>query len=239
MYRGKTVSVVIPCYNEEDGIAKVLDRMPEFVDEKLVVDNNSTDRTSEIAKSKGARVIFEKRQGYGRAYKTGLKAATGDIIVTMDGDGTYPTYAISYLIEILLIDDLDFISAARIPIQFFHDFNMIQRWFGNIVLTFTVFLLFLIRLRDSQSGMWVFRKPVLDKVSVNSDGMPFSEEFKIKVFRHADISSREVPIQFKYVERIGPSKLNLWDDGVKNLIFLFKLRFKDDEHANPVLSKVE
>ena len=239
MRRGKKISVVIPCYNEEDGVKRVLDDMPDFIDEVVVVDNNSTDKTSEIAKAGGARVIFEGRKGYGRAYKTGLKAAEGDIIVTMDGDGTYPSFAISYLMDILLNDKLDFVSAARIPIQFFHDPNMIKRWFGNIVLTFTVLLLYFIRLRDSQSGMWVFRKEVLDKVSVNSDGMPFSEEFKIKTFRHPEISAREVPIQFKYVERIGDSKLNLWDDGIKNLIFLFKLRFKDDEKTNPPLSQVD
>jgi hypothetical protein len=85
-------------------------------------------------------------------------------------------------------------------------------------------MLFGIRLRDSQSGMWVFRKQVLEKVSVLSDGMPFSEEFKIRTFKHPEIRCREVPVQFKYITRIGPSKLNLWGDGFKNLLYLFKLR---------------
>jgi hypothetical protein len=239
MYKGHKISVVIPCYNEERGIAAVIDSMPEFVDEILVVDNNSSDRTAEVARSKGARVIFEGRQGYGRAYKTGLRQASGDIIVTMDGDGTYPTFAISYLIEILLLDEQDFISAARIPIHWMQNRNMIQRFFGNIFLTITVALLFFIRLRDSQSGMWVFRREVLSKVSVMSDGMPFSEEFKIKAFSHPEIKAREVPIQFKYVERIGESKLNLWGDGIRNLLFLFRLRFQKGYSQGVTLDLVD
>lgn len=228
MYRNHKISVVIPCYNEEKGIAKVLASMPDLVDEILVVDNNSSDRTAEVARQHGARVVTETRQGYGAAYKRGLAEASGDLIVTMDGDATYPTHAIGYLLEILFLDSLDFISAARIPIHFAKNLNMVQRYVGNIFLTLVVGILFWIRLRDSQSGMWVFRRSILDKVAVRSDGMPFSEEFKIKSFRHPHIAAREVPIQFKYVERIGPSKLNLWGDGFKNLLFLWSLRFSEE-----------
>jgi len=88
MYRGKRISVVIPCHNEEAGVAAVLAQMPSMVDEVVVVDNASTDRTAEVARGAGARVVFEARKGYGRAYKTGFAAARGDVIVTMDGDGT-------------------------------------------------------------------------------------------------------------------------------------------------------
>lgn len=232
MFKGHTVSVVIPCYNEEKGVEKVIKQMPDFVDEIVVIDNNSSDRTGEVAASLGARVIRETRQGYGRAYKTGLRAVHNDIIVTMDGDATYPTIAISYLIDILLVDDLDFISAARIPIHWLKNRNMIQRYFGNLFLTIVVALLFFIRLRDSQSGMWIFKRKVLDQVLMVSNGMAYSEELKIKAFRHPDLRCREVPIQFKYVERIGESKLNLWGDGFKNLVFLFKLKFDKALHLD-------
>ena len=83
MYRGQRISVVIPCHNEEDGVRAVMAQMPSIVDEVLVVDNASTDRTTEVATSLGARVVYEGRKGYGRAYKTGFSEATGDIIVTM------------------------------------------------------------------------------------------------------------------------------------------------------------
>ena len=85
MHRDLRLSVVIPCYNEEDGVREVIGRIPKFVDEIVVVDNNCTDRTAEVATSLGARVVFEKRAGYGAAYKAGLAAATGDVVITMDG----------------------------------------------------------------------------------------------------------------------------------------------------------
>src|SRR5512147_1120240 len=99
MYKDRRITVVIPCLNEEKGIVEVLSRMPSFVDETIVVDNDSTDRTAELASRHGARVIHERVRGYGRAYKTGLMEARGDIVVTLDGDHSYPVDAISYLIE--------------------------------------------------------------------------------------------------------------------------------------------
>src|SRR5262245_38488495 len=113
MYRGKRISVVIPCHNEEEGIRAVIQQMPDLVDEVLVVDNDSTDRTGEVARELGANVVPEQRKGYGRAYKTGFAAARGDIIVTMDGDGTYPPKSIEYLLYVLLQERLDFITARR------------------------------------------------------------------------------------------------------------------------------
>ena len=86
MYKGQSITVIIPCLNEEQGIEKMLRAMPDFVDEVIVVDNNSTDRTSEVAASLGAKVIREEVRGYGRAYKRGFADATSDIIITLDGE---------------------------------------------------------------------------------------------------------------------------------------------------------
>ncbi|HUV12498.1 MAG TPA: glycosyltransferase family 2 protein, partial [Acidobacteriota bacterium] len=102
MYKDWEITVVIPCLNEEEGIKKVLAKIPDFVDEVIVVDNGSTDGTGEIARKMGANVIHENVRGYGRAYKTGLLHARGDIIITLDGDHSYPVDALSYLIEALL-----------------------------------------------------------------------------------------------------------------------------------------
>src|ERR1039457_2170205 len=85
MYKGQSITVIIPCLNEEQGIEKVLHAMPDFVDEVIVVDNNSTDRTPEVAASLGGKVIRAEGRGYGRAYNRGFAAATSDIIVTQIG----------------------------------------------------------------------------------------------------------------------------------------------------------
>ncbi|EDY34745.1 glycosyl transferase, group 2 family protein, putative [Aciduliprofundum boonei T469] len=218
------VSVIIPTLNEEESIGHVLDKIPrdpKYEWEIMIVDGNSKDKTREIAENKGARVIIEKRKGYGRAYKTGFAAATGDIIVTLDGDDTYPAEKIPELVDYLLKNDLDFISCER--------FSKMQKGamsathkFGNWVLTITTRILFGVKIKDSQSGMWVFRKKILKDLNLTSDGMPFSEEIKIEAWRK--FKCEEVPIEYR--ERKGEVKLNTWRDGLKNLKFLFKKRFK-------------
>jgi len=227
MRHGLKISVVMPCYNEEEGVAECLRQMPDFVDETVVVDNNSSDRTGAVAREGGATVVFEARPGYGRAYKSGLSQATGDIVCTLDGDATYPVNAIPYLIDILVADELDFISAWRIPADWQESFDYFLRYIGNRIFNLTIVLLYWFRLRDSQSGMWCFRRDVLERVNVTSDGMPFSEELKMEVFeKRQDIRAREVPVHFHYVKRRGESKLSLWKDGTRNFLFLFVRRFK-------------
>ena len=222
MYKGHTISVVIPCYNEETGIALTLQDMPEVVDEVVVVDNNSTDRTAEVARSFGARVVHEPVQGYGAAYKRGFREATGDIIVTMDGDGTYPRNFIPVLVDVLLEEELDFITCDRTGHKS-EGAGTPLRVFGNWVLNVFHALLFGHYIADSQSGMWVFRRSILPLIELTSDGMSLSEEIKIEAFSHPRIKARELPIYYR--ARVGPSKLNLWKDGLRNLLFLFRKRW--------------
>jgi glycosyltransferase involved in cell wall biosynthesis len=227
MHKGLTISVVIPCFNEEEGIAHVLRGMPDYVDEVIVVDNNSTDDTARVAQSLGARVIRECRKGYGSAYLAGLPAATGDIIATVDGDGTYPSSAIAPLIDELLAAGLDFISASRFPLR---DPRAMRRRnvLGNLVLTWTARLLFRRRIADSQSGMWVFRRSCLRWVRPTQRGMAFSEEIKLEALRAPQVRFGERPID--YHERIGETKLFTWRDGFKNLLFLLQYRFRRNRH---------
>src|SRR6202050_4595912 len=117
MYKENRITVIIPCLNEEQGIESVLRRMPAFVDEVIVVDNGSTDRTSAVAHTFGAKVIRDNARAYGRSYKTGFRQAAGDLIITLDGDHSYPPDAISYLLEALLHLDVDFLNASRFPVR--------------------------------------------------------------------------------------------------------------------------
>ena len=223
MYRGLSVSVVIPCFNEEHGIAAVLKSMPDYVDQVIVVDNNSTDETGRIAEELGAEVIFETKKGYGNAYKTGLPAARGDIVATTDGDGTYPTHSIGPIIDHMLDKRLDFVSGSRFPLKNPNAMRF-RNVFGNMVLTWTARILWLRWIADSQSGMWVFRRQVLDHVKLVNGGMPFSEEIKLKVIDHPRLRFGEYHVD--YAERIGETKLFAWKDGLKNLLYLFELRFR-------------
>jgi dolichol-phosphate hexosyltransferase len=221
MYKGLSVSVVIPCFNEEHGIAAVLKGMPDYVDQVVVIDNNSTDETGRIALELGAEVVFETKKGYGNAYKAGLPRATGDIVATADGDGTYPTHSIGPIIDHLLAGNLDFVSASRFPLRNPNAMRF-RNVLGNKILTWTTRMLWLRWIADSQSGMWVFRREVLQRVSPRSGGMPFSEEIKLLVIDSRRLRFGEYHID--YHERIGETKLFAWKDGVENLLYLFRLR---------------
>jgi glycosyltransferase involved in cell wall biosynthesis len=223
MYKGLTVSVVIPCFNEEHGIAQVLTTMPDYVDQVVVVDNNSTDETGRIAKQLGAQVIFETKKGYGNAYKAGFPQATCDIIATADGDGTYPTHAIGPIIDFMLEKKLDFVSASRFPLRNPKAMRF-RNVLGNKILTYTTRLLWMRWIADSQSGMWVMRREVFRYVNPQSGGMPFSEEIKLEVIDGGRLRFGEYHVD--YHERIGETKLFAWKDGVENLLYLFERRFR-------------
>src|SRR5215831_5547802 len=141
MYKGQSITVIIPCLNEEQGVEQVLRAMPDYVDEVIVVDNNSTDRTSEVAASLGAQVIREDVRGYGRSYKRGFARASGDLIITLDGDHSYPVDAISYLIEAFLHLEVDFLNASRFPVRDHHAMSFKNK-LGNLVLSLAMSVLY-------------------------------------------------------------------------------------------------
>lgn len=196
--------------------------MPKFVDEVIVVDNASTDRTSDVARSFGAQVIREEVRGYGRSYKRGFSQASGDIIVTLDGDQSYPPDAISYLLEAFFHLRADFLNASRFPVRDGTAMSFKHK-FGNLVLSLATSLVFFRWVRDSQSGMWVFRRSILKEMDLVSDGMAFSEEIKIEAIRNRRIRFEEISIM--YSSRLGEMKLNPWRDGFHNLWFLVRKRF--------------
>ena len=222
MYKGQSITVIIPCLNEEEGIRRVLENMPEFVDEVIVVDNNSTDQTHAVASSMGAKVIRETVRGYGRSYKRGFADATGDLIVTLDGDHSYPVDALSYLIEAFRHLEVDFLTASRFPVRDRHAMSLKHK-IGNMILSLAMSALYFRWVRDSQSGMWVFRRSILSEMKLVSDGMAFSEEIKIEALKSSKVRFGEISIL--YTSRLGEIKLNPWRDGFQNLWFLVKKRF--------------
>ena len=224
----KKVSVVIPALNEEEAIEAVVLAIPRdelrrmgFEVEVLVIDNGSEDRTAELARKAGAEVVFEPNRGYGRAYKTGFDNVQGQIIATADADLTYPVEDIPELVKLLEEENLDFITTNRFAKMESNAMSPRNR-LGNSVLNLTTRLFFMIDLKDSQSGMWVFRKDLLNSMHLNSDGMPFSEELKLEACHFAKCRWREVPIEYR--DRVGKVKLSCWRDGLLNLCYLFRKR---------------
>jgi glycosyltransferase involved in cell wall biosynthesis len=221
MFRGLKLSAVVPCFDEEHGIREVISRVPPEVDEVVVVDNGSTDRTADVALEMGARVLPASVRGYGAALKVGLAAATGDILVTLDGDGSYPPEQIPRLVGVLLDRRWEFLSACRFPLSTPAAMSPTNR-LGNGILTLATRVLFGHGIRDSQSGMWVFPRAILERLRLTSDGMAFSEEIKLEaLMRGLRFGEEHIP----YGERIGVVKLQRWRDGFLNLAFLVRKRF--------------
>ena len=223
MYRDKTISVVIPCHNEEVGIPTVIRSLPRFVDEIIVVDNNSTDRTAELSEALGARVITESKLGYGAAYKAGLSAVTGEITMTLDGNGTYPTGQMKDLIGHLLDNEVDFVSASRFPLLNPASMSFGSK-LGNMMVVVAMGLLFGRAIQDSQSGMWAYRSKIYSRMHLTSDGLPFAEEIKIEAIRADSIRFDECHIDCN--NSASDASLQRWRDGFKNLWFLVQKRFQ-------------
>jgi glycosyltransferase involved in cell wall biosynthesis len=229
------VSIVIPTLNEERGIGPTLDAVDRkafagrgWELELLVVDGDSKDRTREEAERRGARVVVEPRRGYGRAYKRGFAEAAGDVLVTGDADGTYPLERAHEFVDLLLEQDLDFLNCDRYA-NLERGAMSAKHRFGNFVLSTTARVLFGIRLRDSQSGMWVLRRSILPALQFErmAEGMAFSQEVKIEAIRRCRGRFREVPAGLR--PRIGKPVLSSWRDGLGNLKALYTWRFRRPE----------
>lgn len=215
------LSVIIPTINEEKSIGSTIRNIKRHLGsvkhEILVVDTKSTDNTLKISRSLGAKVVSEPRRGYGRAYKTGFRNVKGDLIVTLDADSTYPVESVMPLVRILEKQNADFVSGLRIRSK---GMSLLHR-FGNWSITTCANVLFFTRFKDSQSGMWVFRKGLLKKMNLTNDSWPFSGEIKIEAWKNGKFI--EVPIAYR--KRRGESKVRSWKVGKENIIFLFKKRF--------------
>jgi glycosyltransferase involved in cell wall biosynthesis len=225
----KTISVVIPARNEKDGIERTIRAIPKqelermgYQVEVLIVDNGSNDGTGELARRAGAEVVFEPKLGYGSAYKTGFAHAKGDIIATADADATYPVEDIPRLLEILEKESLDFLTTNRFALME-KDAMSFRNKVGNTILSLAVRMLFGLNLRDPESGLWVFKKEVVDKSKLGSDTWPFSHEVKIEACYYHRCRWKEVPIQYR--GRFGETKLQSgWRVGFTDLLHIMKKR---------------
>ncbi|NQW18524.1 MAG: glycosyltransferase family 2 protein [Chloroflexi bacterium] len=222
------VSIVMPALNEEAAIGETIANVPVHEFEKrgfrveiVVVDNGSTDRTAEIATDVGARVISEDKRGYGNAYRRGFKEARGAFICTMDADSTYPSDVMPELVSRLHDDELDFINTNRLTLMT-NGVMSKRNKIGNALLTGLTRVLFRHPFKDSQSGMWVFRAELLDRMNLKAGGMALSQEIKLEAGSRLKARCAEVPITYRY--RVGDSKLNVWRDGIINLLHLARRR---------------
>ncbi len=216
------VSVVIPCLNEAESIQTCVSKALESFErlgvrgEVVVADNGSTDGSPELAADAGARIVHERRPGYGSAYLAGFAAARGKYIVMGDGDDTYDFGAIDPFIE-LLEDGADMVIGNRMADIQPGAMPWLHRYIGNPVLTGILNLFFRTGVTDAHCGMRGFRRDALESLDLKTTGMEFASEMVIRSSK-AGLDVREVPIT--YHPRVGESKLNSFSDGWRHLRFL-------------------
>ena len=216
------VSVVIPCLNESENIEACVTAAMEaivrmgVVGEVVVADNDSEDDSARIAEQAGARVVVERRRGYGSAYLAGFAASRGRYIVMADADLTYDFKEIPRFVaemedgaEMVIGDRMDNIQPGAMP--------WLHQYVGNPILTGLLNLFFRTGISDAHCGMRAVRRDVLPRLDLRTTGMEFASEMVIRASKEK-LKIAEFPIE--YHPRGGESKLSSFRDGWRHLRFL-------------------
>ena len=212
-----TIKVIIPAFNEEKSIAKVITEIPDFVEEIVVVNNNSTDQTVQVATKAGASVLTEKSKGYGYACLKGIdylsqKDKTPDILVFLDGDFSDFPQELTKVIQPIIDGSVDFVVGARVKELRASGSLTPQQVFGNWLACFLMKILY----QSSFTDLGPFRAirwKTLENLKMSDKTYGWTIEMQLKVLRQK-ISYQEVPVSYK--KRIGVSKVS---GTVKGTIF--------------------
>jgi glycosyltransferase involved in cell wall biosynthesis len=217
-------SLIIPAYDEEKGVPLVIEDFLDKVDEIIVVDDGSTDRTYEVAKKYTNKKVklykHETNKGKVAALQTGVEHATGDVIIFTDADYTYPAkYIPDFVKEIA--DGADLVLGARLEnIKNMPFLNKI----GNHMFSFLATYISCMNITDSQTGYRAFKREMFDKLNVNAKSLEFETKMTV---RAAKLGYKIVEIPIEYRERVGKSKLKPIRDGIKMFFALVSIAYSE------------
>jgi glycosyltransferase involved in cell wall biosynthesis len=219
------ISVIIPCLNEEMTVGKVVrdfsDELPEAT--IYVFDNNSTDRTAEVARKAGAEVVHSPHRGKGNVIRHMSNVVEADIYVMVDGDDTYPASAAPGLIEQFRRDHLDMLVATRLTEHDRGSFRIFHRA-GNHIVSRVVSMLFSAEVTDVLSGYRVLSRDLLKLVRLQATGFEVETELTLQALAKR-LNVAETPVEYGVRPEGSHSKLSTWGDGfmiLKSLFLIFK-----------------
>lgn len=217
------LSVVLPCYNEEDAIGTCLQKIKQVFEQNqikgeiIVADNNSTDRSAQIARTFGARVVSEPRKGYGAAYLRGLREARGTYIVIGDSDDTYNFYDIPRFLEPLR-QGYEFVMGSRFKGAIKKGaMSWSHRYVGNPILSCMCRVFFRTALSDIHCGMRAFTRDAYERMRLSTLGMEFATEMVVSALTNR-LKIYEIPVD--YHPRTGVSKLSPLNDAWRHIRFM-------------------
>jgi len=220
----KNLTVMIPCYNEEKGVSKVIKSIPRAKLRKLgykldilVIDNNSTDNTTKVAKKAGARVILEPKQGKGNAIKTAFKNLNGaQYIVMLDGDDTYKAEEMLRLLEPLENNFCDVVIGSRLNGKMVNGSMTTFNRSGNWLFSFLVRTCYQGNVTDVCTGYFAWKRKVVNKLSKHLESEGFSVEMEM-LTKMAKLKYSIYAVPITYEDRAGSSSLSPVLDGSKIL----------------------
>ncbi len=212
------IAVIVPCYNEETTIGKVVDDFRAVLPHAAVyvVDNNSTDRTGEMARRAGATVLTEKRQGKGEVVKGVCERVEADYFILVDGDDTYPAEEAKRLLEPLFVDEADMVVGSRRNAYQTTAPRRLHRG-GNELVCLLVNGIFGSRLTDVMSGYRAFTWRVARALPIVSVGFDVETEMTIQLLYRQYIV-KEIPVSYRSRPPASVSKLRTFTDGSRVLL---------------------
>jgi glycosyltransferase involved in cell wall biosynthesis len=218
------VSVVMPCLNEAQAVGRCVEKALAALaamgvaGEVLVVDNGSSDGSAEVAARAGARVVAERRRGYGAAYLRGFAEARGRFLVMGDADDSYDFAALPGFVEPLRRGEADLVMGTRLKGEILPGaMSWSHRRIGNPILSGMLRLFFKTRISDSHCGMRSFTRDGYERMRLHTTGMEFASEMVVNALR-AGLAIREIPIT--YHPRTGESKLSGLRDAWRHVRFM-------------------
>lgn len=224
----KKIAVLIPCYNEELTVEKTVSDFKRVLPNAdiYVYNNNSKDRTKELALKAGAIVRDEYRQGKGAVVRSMFKDIDADVYVMVDGDDTYPAEEVEGLIAPVLEGKADMVIGDRLSSTYYTENKRPFHNFGNSLVKGLINFLFKSDLNDIMTGYRSFSKKFVKCMPVMSDGFQIETEMTIFALTN-NMQVVNVPITYRDRPEGSESKLNTFSDGFKVLLTLFNL-FKDN-----------
>lgn len=223
------IAVLVPCYNEEAAIEKVVTDFKRVLPdaEIYVYDNNSTDKTVELAARAGAIVAHEFRQGKGNVIRSMFRQIEADCYVMVDGDDTYPAEAALPLVELVLKQGADMAIGDRLSSTYFTENKRPFHNVGNRLVRFLINWLFKSQVRDIMTGYRAFSRQFVKNFPVLSRQFEVETEMTIYALSH-NFAIKETVIDYRDRPEGSQSKLNTFRDGFKVLMTIFCL-FRDNK----------
>jgi glycosyltransferase involved in cell wall biosynthesis len=219
------IAILIPCYNEELTVRKVVDDFrAELPDADIYVfDNNSSDRTVEIAREAGARIALERRQGKGYVVQTMFRDVEADVYVMVDGDGTYPAREVHKIIDPILLGEADMVVGSRLTSVSESEFKILNR-LGNRFFLWTINFIFKVKLSDILSGYRAFNREFVKNIPIFGGGFETETELSIKALARG-YRIVELPVDLKERPEGSFSKIRILQDGfliLNTILTLFR-----------------